>query len=83
MAVYITKYSFEWKKVKGNIPTKKLLCPRCNNSVEYFLAWDGDTIGWGKLSLPTSKAYVYKCPICPQYEVISQELAKALIKESK
>jgi len=83
MGRYTTRYEFNWKPVKGNIPTKPITCPRCNNQVDYFLAWDGEGFGFGNLTLVTNKAYVYKCPICPNYEEVSQQLAKALIKNSQ
>ena len=83
MGRYVTRHTFNWKAVKGDIPKKSMVCPRCNNQVDYFLAWDGEGVGIGNLILATNKAYVYKCPICPNYEEISQQFAKALIKDSK
>lgn len=81
MAIYTTSYKFNWKPVKGNVPKKHMTCPRCNNEVDYFLAWDGEGMGIGGATFLTfKKAYVYKCPICPNYEELSQEVAKAIIK---
>lgn len=77
----IYNYTYNWKPVKGNFPKKQILCPQCNNTTEYFLAWDGNEFGFpGLFTVTTSKVYAYKCPICPAYEELSAEIAKAIIK---
>jgi hypothetical protein len=81
MGIYSTRYNFEWKKVKGNFEKEEQICPRCKNNVKYSLCFDGDEIGLlGVLTYKYSKKYVYKCPICPNFEEVSNELAKAIIK---
>ena len=57
------------------------MCPRCNNKVEYQLVWDGEGIGFGDFDLITTKrAYAFKCPICPNFDAISNEVAKAIMR---
>ena len=74
-------YVFKWKKVKGNQSSKRKICPRCKNDVEYFFAWDSEEFGFlGLLTFKHSKKYSFKCPICPEYELLSDEAAKAIIK---
>ncbi len=81
MAIYIKDNKFNWRPVKGHNLTKHTTCSRCNNEVDFFLAWDGNSLGIGGISLFTlNKIYVYKCPICPNYEEISQQYAKALMQ---
>lgn len=76
--------NFEWKRVKGNSATKRKQCLRCHNEVDYFLAWDGAEFGLlGILTFKHSKIYSYKCPICPEFETIDNEVAKAIIKSNK
>jgi len=73
----------KWRKVSSpSTFVKAVHCPRCNNDVEYFLAWDS-TGGFGlfpPLMVETGKIYAYKCPICPNFDLISNEVAKAIIK---
>ena len=45
MSVYVDRHNWDWKPVPGNVKKKPQACPRCNNQVQYFLAYDGD--GWG------------------------------------
>jgi hypothetical protein len=81
MAIYTTQYNFNWKPVKGNYTKPKQLCPRCNNEVQYSLVWDGEGIGFGGFNLiNTRKAYAFKCPICPNYDAVTNEVAKAILK---
>ena len=81
--IRIYKETYNWKPVKGSLPTKTTLCPRCNNQTEYFLAWDANEFGFpGIFTVATSKLYAYKCPICPAYEKLSVEIAKAIIKKA-
>lgn len=76
-----TRYNFEWKPVKGDFKKAKHVCPRCNNDVSYFLAWDAEGIGIGGFNLiNTKKVYAYKCPICPNFEPVLNEVAKAILK---
>ena len=62
-----TKYSRSpiWKYVEG-APSFKARCPRCSNTVEFQLAWDGEHfmfgLGW------SWRVAVYRCPICPYYQ---------------
>ena len=80
MDTYI-RYEFKWKPVKGNFTQEKKKCPRCHNEVKYFLAWDGEGLGFGAWTLiHTKKAYAYKCPICPNYEPLMNEVVKAIMK---
>lgn len=70
-----------WKAVKGNHPTKSLVCPRCHNRVDYYFAYAATSfVGlFGlALSFATSKTYAYKCPVCPNVEEVSDEVAKAI-----
>jgi hypothetical protein len=79
---FVYNYTYHWKPVKKVIKTKRMLCLRCHNSAEFFLAWDSNGIGIpGLFTLPTSKVYAYKCPICPCYEEVSAEVAKGIMKE--
>lgn len=81
MSISTTHYNFKWKQVKGNYLKAKQVCPRCNNEVQYSLVWDGEGIGIAGFNLVnTKRAYAYKCPICPNFEVVSNEVAKAILK---
>ena len=74
-------YQANWKKVKGNFKKQLAVCSRCNNSVQYELCYESEGIGFGGAVLfATSKYYVYKCPICPNVEPLSTEVAKAIMK---
>jgi hypothetical protein len=81
MTIRMQRYDFEWKEVKGVRKKTMQVCPRCQNNVEYFLASDGDGIGFpGIWTYKYSKVYAYKCPICPNFEEVQKEVAKAIIK---
>lgn len=81
MGIYSNRYNLEWKKVKGNFTKETQVCPRCKNTVRYELVSDGDEIGLlGILTYKYAKFYAYKCPICPNYEPLSKEVAKAIMK---
>lgn len=81
MTINLNRFHFKWKPVKGDFKMAEKYCPRCNNRVQYFLAYDGDGIGFpGIWTYTYSKHYAYKCPICPNFEEISNEVAKAIIK---
>jgi hypothetical protein len=81
MGIYSTRYNFEWKPVKGNFRQEEITCPRCNNKVQYQLCFDGDGFGFpGILTYKFNKQYAYKCPICPNFEVISNEVVKAILR---
>jgi len=83
MGIYSTRYNFDWKPVKGNLRQEEITCPRCNNKVQYQLCCDGDGIGFpGLLTYKYNKQYAYKCPICPNFEVVSKEVAKAILRSS-
>ena len=80
MSVYVDRHNWDWKPVPGNVKKKPQACPRCNNQVQYFLAYDGD--GWGFPGIWTFKLkqhYAFKCPICPNFEPLAKEEAKALL----
>ena len=80
MSVYVDQYNWKWKPAPGNVKKKPQTCPRCKNQVQYFLAYDGD--GWGFPGIWTFKLkqhYAYKCPICPNFEPLAKEEAKALL----
>jgi len=79
--INIYRSRHDWKPVNGGSRTKAVLCPRCKNEVEYYLAWDGT--GWGVpgiFTIAITKVYAFKCPICPCYEELSAEVAKAIVK---
>jgi len=81
MSLLVDRFDYDWKKVKGNHSVKNQKCVRCNNQVDYFLAWDGSGIGLpGVWTIGFNKVYSYKCPICPNFELINKELAKAILK---
>ena len=80
MSVYVDRHNWDWKPVPGNVKKKPQACPRSNNQVQYFLAYDGD--GWGFPGIWTFKLkqhYAFKCPICPNFEPLAKEEAKALL----
>lgn len=85
MAIYITRQNFEWKEEKNGIEKSELQdCPRCKNKVRYRLAWDSEGIGIAGFNvINTKKVYAYKCPICPHFEPLDREVAKAIIERSK
>jgi hypothetical protein len=81
MAIDSTRFHFNWKKVKGNFTKPESFCPRCTNKVSYFLVWDGSEAGLlGILTYKYAKFYAYKCPICPNFEEVSVEVAKAIMR---
>jgi len=81
MSIRTTRFNFEWKKVRGSYKKEKQKCSRCNNIVQYELSYDGNEFGFpGLLSYKFSKVYAYKCPICPNFEAVENEVAKAIMK---
>lgn len=60
--------SFRWNFVEG-APTINTTCPRCNNTGEFRLAWDGERFlfGWNW------RKAVYHCPICPYVQEVPVE----------
>lgn len=80
MAVYIYSHAPNWKQDKDKIKKEvKQICPRCNNSVNYELVWDSESIGIAGLQLLNlKKYYAFKCPICPNFEPLTSEVVKAL-----
>ncbi len=77
MTVHIFRNNHIWKKVAGNYEKKDCVCPRCKNKVNYILCFDFDSL-WSVFKY--NHIYAYKCPICPNYDEISEQLAKAIIK---
>lgn len=81
MGFYVSRYQYDWKPVKGGFTKPPCICPRCQNSVVSVLCSDGDGVGFpGLWTYKYNKVYAFKCPICPNFEEISAELAKAIIK---
>jgi len=81
VAIHTNKYQPEWKKVPGNYKKESVICPRCNNKVNYELVFESEGIGFGGIVLlATKKYYAYKCPICTNFDIIPTELAKAIMK---
>ena len=81
MAIYTNSYKPNWKKVSGNFKKDSETCPRCNNTVNFELCYESEGLGFGSAVLfATKKYYVYKCPICPHFEPLPTELAKAIMK---
>lgn len=80
MSIHTFRHFHKWKVVKGNFLKDLCICTRCNNNVNYILCFDSDTL-WHVLKY--NKVYAYKCPVCPNFEEISAELAKAIIEESR
>ena len=79
--ITIHNANYNWKPVKGCCQKKAVRCERCNNNTERFLAWDGNGYGIpGILTFSPVKIYAWKCPICPAYEDVEREVAKAIIK---
>jgi hypothetical protein len=82
MVAFVTNYNFNWKPVKGSLK-KSVVCPRCHNKVEYNLC--SDSARFGFLIGPHLKyghVYAWKCPICPNHEEVSKQVAKAIIRGS-
>jgi predicted nucleic acid-binding Zn ribbon protein len=84
MTLNIQRNFYKWVKVKG-ISVKPLsTCPRCQNNVKYELVSDGVGVGLpGFWTFKYNKVYAYKCPVCPNFEEITKELAKAIINEER
>jgi hypothetical protein len=81
MGVNVYRNYNEWKPAKGGYQREASLCPRCHNMTEYTLVWDGSGIGLpGIWTFKYNKQYALKCPICPNFEPVSNEVAEALIK---
>lgn len=84
MSRNIISYTHNWKDVKGNHSKEYGQCPRCHNNDNYKLVYDASEYGFvGVLSFKYNKQYAFKCPICPNFDYISNELAKSIIKGSK
>ena len=74
-------YNHQWKNVNGGYEKDYGVCPRCNNHKPYKLADDASTfILAGIPVFKYDKTYSFKCTVCPNFEYISNELAKAIIK---
>jgi transcription elongation factor Elf1 len=78
MSVHTFRTNHIWKKVAGNHEKKNYICPRCKNKVNYILCVDSDSL-WSVIKY--NRIYAYTCPICPNYDEISEQHAKAIIKE--
>lgn len=79
--VYVERNYYEWKKEKGNHLKPMEICKRCSNQVQYALCSDGDGIGFpGLWTFKYNKRYAFVCPVCPNFEEVPRELARALIK---
>lgn len=84
MSVYSNRYQWNWRPVAGDIRRVTQLCPRCRNSVEYFLAYDGEGYGLpGLLTFNLKQHYAFKCPICPNFEYLANEEARSIIRRAK
>lgn len=67
--------------MKGGHQKDYGVCPRCNNNKPYKLVYDASEYGLvGILTFKYNKMYAFKCPVCPNFEYISKELAQAIIK---
>jgi hypothetical protein len=81
MSVNIQRNYKEWKAAKTTFRREAARCPRCNNVTQYQLVWDADGIGMpGILTFKYNKQFALKCPICPNVEPISKELAEAILE---
>lgn len=81
MSVNIQRNYNEWKVAKTTYRRESAKCPRCNNFTQYQLVWDADGIGMpGILTFKYNKQYALKCPICPNAEPISKEVAEAILR---
>ena len=75
----------KWNLVDGNFKQESKKCPRCNNEVQYLLHWDNDSsVGISIFEIiKFHRYYAFKCPICPNFEAVEKEVAKAIIKGEK
>ena len=74
MSIYVDRHNWDWTPVRRNLEKSSQVCPRCNNQVKYFLAFDGEA--WGFLGVWTFKRkqhYAFKCPICPNFEPVAKQ----------
>lgn len=77
MGINTYRNFYVWKVVGSDLIKPLCVCPRCNNKVNYILCFDCDRL-WDIFKY--NKIYAFKCPVCPNFEEISEELAKAIIK---
>jgi phage FluMu protein Com len=81
VSVNIQRNFSEWKVAKTSYRREAEKCPRCNNVTHYQLVWDADGIGLpGILTFKYNKQYALKCPICPNVNAISKEVAEAIMR---
>ena len=81
MTINRYRYYNKWRFVKGNHIKDFGTCARCNNHKPYQLVYDANEAGLiGILTFKYNRIYAFKCPICPNFELIEDELAKAIIK---
>lgn len=81
MTIYMHSYKLNWTKVCGDYKKEMQTCPRCGNDVAYELCYESDGVGIANVILfAIKKYYAYKCPICPNFELVPSELAKAILK---
>ena len=77
MPVVVYSYVQKWNKAKGNHLRAEETCPRCKNRVQYFLAYACDSTFF----VEHNKQYAFKCPICPNFNEISKELANSIMRD--
>lgn len=81
MGVYTYRAHHEWTPVEPKRVRRIEKCNRCGNTVQYFLAYDGDA--WGFPGLWTKKLkqkYAWVCPVCPNFSELSKSEAKIIIE---
>lgn len=70
-----------WHQARVPYQGEPITCPRCHNETRYVLVWDADEFGFpGLLAFKYNKRYALKCPICPNFELLSKEVATAILK---
>jgi predicted nucleic-acid-binding Zn-ribbon protein len=72
----------KWDILKPNM-SKSMKCPRCGNTGEFNMSVGSTSyfhLGFTKVR--NDKQYAYKCPICPYYEEVLEEVVKALAKRN-
>ncbi len=81
MATYERNY-LVWKDVKRGPTQHAKICLRCRNNVNYKLVYDGAFFGLSESwSIPIGKQlFAYKCPICPEHELVPREIAKQIMR---
>ena len=81
MTMRVYRHYEDWTPVKGDFRQPAKTCPRCGNHVQYALCYEGEQwLLWGRKK---AQVFAYKCPICPNYEIVEMEVAKAIIESGK